>query len=498
MGENNTTSENPNIPHIAVCPSAGMAHLLPYLRVSSMLASSNCRVTLMTIQPTLSTAESTQISSFLATHPHIHSLNAQLPTQRISSTTPNLNDASITSNPTASPDPFFVRYSAVSESSHVLADYLITLNPKPTAILCDIMFVKGFHQALSHLNIPIYVIPITSTRFFAFATYFSHLEKSISDVEGNELVIGSSMTPIAKSSIPPPFFNLNHIFTKLIVANSSWLHKCQGIVSYSFEYLENETLSSLRDDKSSLSYLPPIFTIGPLKQIFDHTKEKEIKGNGESEYPSYLGWLDEQESKSIVYVNFGSRTAMSKEQIRELGNGLVMSGVKFLWVVKTSVVDNQDKEDLKDVLGEDFLEKINEGKKGLILKQWVDQDCVLVHPAVGGFLTHCGWNSITEAAKCGVPLLGWPLHGDQRVNAEVVESSGLGVWVREWGWINERLVKKEEIGKMVKEVMMNEGLKESARRVGEEASKAWEGGIGSSSLMFSKLIQDMSSKMKNV
>ncbi|XP_039054755.1 UDP-glycosyltransferase 13-like [Hibiscus syriacus] len=45
-------------------------------------------------------------------------------------------------------------------------------------------------------------------------------------------------------------------------------------------------------------------------------------------------WLENQRESSVVDVSFGSRTAMSKEQIRELGKGLVLSGYKFSWVVK--------------------------------------------------------------------------------------------------------------------------------------------------------------------
>ncbi|GFZ19279.1 UDP-Glycosyltransferase superfamily protein [Actinidia rufa] len=50
----------------------------------------------------------------------------------------------------------------------------------------------------------------------------------------------------------------------------------------------------------------------------------------------------------------------------------------------------------------------------------------------------------------------------------------LGVWVREWGWGGERLVRGEEIGEKVSEMMSDRELRNRAREVGEEARKAWE------------------------
>lgn len=194
----------------------------------------------------------------------------------------------------------------------------------------------------------------------------------------------------------------------------------------------------------------------------------------------------------MVFVSFGSRTAISKDQIKELGVGLDRSEMRFLWVIKTTVVDKEDKEELRDLLGEAFLENTKE--RGLVVKDWVNQEEVLAHSAIGGFLTHCGWNSVMEAAQRGVPLLAWPLHGDQRVNAGLVEKAGLGIWERSWGWGGDKLVKGGVIAKKIKEMMTTENPRNSAGKVGEEATKAWEID-GSSRKSFETLIEKSRRKM---
>lgn len=192
---------------------------------------------------------------------------------------------------------------------------------------------------------------------------------------------------------------------------------------------------------------------------------------------SYPPWLDGQPNESVVYVSFGSRTALSKEQITELGNGLERSGCRFLWALKTTKVDKDDKVELQELLGDSFLERTKD--KGVVYAGWVNQEQILAHPAIGGYVCHCGWNSVTEAARFGVPILAWPQHGDQKLNAQVAEEAGLGVWMRHWGWFEQKLVTGEEIREKIIELMQNKTLRASARRVKDEATKACE--IGGSS-----------------
>ncbi|QRW23590.1 glycosyltransferase family 1 protein [Rhizoctonia solani] len=57
-----------------------------------------------------------------------------------------------------------------------------------------------------------------------------------------------------------------------------------------------------------------------------------------------------------------------------------------------------------------------------IFPEWANQTAVLEHPAIHYFLSHGGWNSSTEAIVRGVPMIFWPMAGDQPMNAIQVAS----------------------------------------------------------------------------
>lgn len=166
------------------------------------------------------------------------------------------------------------------------------------------------------------------------------------------------------------------------------------------------------------------------------------------------------------------------DQVRELAVGLDASGQRFLWVVKSTVVDRDDSAELSELLDEGFLERVQ--GRGLVTKAWVEQEEVLKHESIGLFISHCGWNSVTEAAASGVPVLAWPRFGDQRVNAGVVARGGLGVWVERWSWEGEEgVVSGEEIAEKVKAVVADETMMKKAASVGKAAVKEFaDGGAG--------------------
>ncbi|CAK9186045.1 unnamed protein product [Ilex paraguariensis] len=430
MSKANNSQRTP--PHVALFPSAGMDHLTPFLRLATMLASQNCVVTLVTAQPPVSAAESTYLSSFLASHAQIKGLEFQvLPFEPTNLTTD---------------DPFFLQFEATRRS---IAD---------------------------DLCIPNYIVLTTSARFFSLMANRPHLtlEKYAKFSGSDKSLEIPGLAPLPLSSIPPPLFNSDHLFTTLITSNATSLSKAKGILMNTFDGFDPETIAALNNGRV-ISNLPPVLPVGPFETY-------ELKQG------HHLPWLDDQPAESVLYVSFGSRTTMSKDQIRELGHGVERSGCRFLWVLKAKKVD---KEELEELLGVSFLERTK--NKGMVVKGWVNQEAILEHPAIGGFLSHCGWNSVMEVTRQGLPILAWPQHGDQKINAEVAEKAGLGLWIRQWGWGGGggggvRLVRGEEIGEKVIELMGDENLRAKARKVGEEARKAGDEG-GSSKKVLQGVIE---------
>lgn len=92
--------------------------------------------------------------------------------------------------------------------------------------------------------------------------------------------------------------------------------------------------------------------------------------------------------------------------------------------------------------------------RGLVVPYWAPQALVLSHVATGGFLSHCGWNSILESVVNGVPLVAWPLYAEEKMNAVLVtEEVKVGVRVKVG---DNGLVEREEICRVVKILMEGE------------------------------------------
>lgn len=151
-----------------------------------------------------------------------------------------------------------------------------------------------------------------------------------------------------------------------------------------------------------------------------------------------------------------------QRQTEEFAFGLEESGTKFIWVFREA-----DKEDafIKGT-GADLPEGFEERVKGvgIVVRDWAPQLEILKHSSTGGFMSHCGTNSIIESLSMGVPIAAWPMHTDQPRNAVLVtELLKVGVNVREWERKDE-LVSSSMISSAVKKLMAYEEGGEMRKR----------------------------------
>src|SRR6218665_467634 len=65
--------------------------------------------------------------------------------------------------------------------------------------------------------------------------------------------------------------------------------------------------------------------------------------------------------------------------------------------------------------------------KNVMTADWLPQNDLLADPRSRVFITHCGINGLFEAVYHGVPMIGFPLLGDQPHNARRIEFKGYGV-----------------------------------------------------------------------
>ncbi|CAL5385966.1 unnamed protein product [Camellia sinensis] len=173
-------------------------------------------------------------------------------------------------------------------------------------------------------------------------------------------------------------------------------HKASAIIFNTVDALEHDVLEGLS------TMLPPIYTLSPLQSLLNQIPQNHLNTIGSSlwkEQHDCLPWLDSKEPNSVVYVNFGSITVMTLQQLIEFAWGLVNCKKKFLWVIRPNLVVGDSA-----ILPLDF---VNETKERGLLASWCPQEQVLNHPSVRGFLTHCGWNSTLESICSGVPMLCW-------------------------------------------------------------------------------------------
>ncbi|GAB2227864.1 hypothetical protein Droror1_Dr00009691 [Drosera rotundifolia] len=227
------------------------------------------------------------------------------------------------------------------------------------------------------------------------------------------------------------------------------------ILLNTFDALEPDAMKSI--EEYSLTAIGPL-----LPSAFLDGKDPSDKSSGvdlfKKSKDNYIEWLNTKPKASVVYVSFGSISVLSKQQMDEMAHGLLDSGRPFLWVIREKEGEQERPTWMDEA-----------EQKGMIVP-WCSQVEVLSHPAIGCFVTHCGWNSTLESLASGVPMVGFPQWTDQTTNAKMIEDlwrTGVRVNVNKEG-----IVERKEITRCVEVVMESDDAKMMAKRWRELAVEA--------------------------
>ncbi|CAM0882259.1 unnamed protein product [Alopecurus aequalis] len=458
---------------VVLYPSPGMGHLVSMIELGKLFAARGLAVTIVIVKlPFEDTgARGPYLAGVTAANPSIsfHCLpQVELP-------------------PVQSNYPEGITFEVARVSNPHFRDFLAGANP---AVLVVDFFCSVALDVAAELRIPAYCFFTSGAEALAFFLYLPVLHAqttaSFRDM-GEELLHVPGISSFPASHAIKPLMDRDDAAYRGFLSVSPYLCRSQGIIVNTCRSLEPRAVDAIGAGLCTPPGLPtpPVYCIGPL------IKSEEV---GVKHGEECLAWLDPQPEASVVFLCFGSLGVFSAKQIREVAIGLEASGKRFLWVVRSPPNEDPAKKfekppepDLDALLPEGFLDRTK--GTGLVVKSWAPQRDVLVHPAVGGFVTHCGWNSVLEAVMAGVPMVAWPLYAEQRINRVFLEKE-LGLAVAVEGY-DKDVVEADEVASKVRWMMDSDGgrvLRERALAAMLQAKEALREG-GESDVTLARLVE---------
>lgn len=323
------------------------------------------------------------------------------------------------------------------------------------------MFSTAVIDVAAELAVPCYLFFASPASFLGFTLHLPRIQPELAESR-TEFAFPSFKNPLPRRVLPSLLLKGKDGHS-WISYHAERYRETKGIIVNTLQELETHALQSLYRDLQ----LPPVYPIGPILDLDGPSRWDP----NPAQYKRIMEWLGSQPTSSVVFLCFGSMGSLSGNQVEQIAIGLERAGFKFLWALreppKAQLEDPSDYANHKDVLPDGFLERT--AGIGLVCG-WVPQAKVLAHKAIGGFVSHCGWNSILESLWHGVPIATWPLYAEQQLNAfEMVKELGLAVEIRLDYREGGDLVRAEEVEKGVR-CLMN-GCDEIRGKVKEMSEK---------------------------
>ncbi|KAK9124078.1 hypothetical protein Sjap_013680 [Stephania japonica] len=471
--------------HFILVPFMAAGHMIPMIDIAKLLARRGAIATIVTTHHNALRHKSV-IDRAAASGLPIQFLQLHFPTQEV-----GLPDGCENADAIPSPAlmPNFI--SGVEMLRPQLEESLAGIIPKPNCLISDV-FLPWTCSVASKLDIP--RIAFHGTCCFSL-TCMDNLSNSefVNSIESDDQLFLIPNLPhqieICMSKLPAIVKKgrMASLIDKIREAEKS----TYGVLVNSFEELEPQYAELYREARRGKAWC-----VGAVSLVNKEESDIVERGNKASiDKNKCLEWLDSKEPNSVVYVCLGSLCRLNAKQLMEIGMALEASEHPFVWVF-----NGEKYKELENWLDREGFEERNK-ERGLVIRGWAPQVMILSHTSVGGFLTHCGWNSTLEGLCAGVPMLTWPMFAEQFLNEKVIVellkvgySLGVEVGIEMGEEEKIQVVRKEEIERGVRMLMdKSEECEEMRRRVekiGEMGRRALEEG-GSSHLNLSLFIQDI-------
>lgn len=470
--------------HVAILASPGLGHLIPVLVLGNRLATHHdVKVSVLVIATSTSPAESQLLKP---------------PSGPNAADIINIPPADISHLIDANTSMVAQLCIMVRESLPGVRSTIAGMKHRPDVLIGDLFCTEAFPIA-TEFNIPKYLYVLSTAWFTALTSYCPVLHEQIDGqyVDQSEPLQIPGCKPVRPEDVVDPMLDRNSQQYREYLRQATEYPLGDGILINTWEALEPVSLEALGGNEPLRAVVKsPVYAIGPLTRPMEPAGPKS----------ELIKWLDVQPHESVIFVAFGSGGTLSAQQITELAWGLESSQQRFIWVARPPAKNGSDEsfftsgagsDGTPDYLPEGFLTRTKE--TGWVVPMWAQQLEILNHPSVGGFLSHCGWNSTLESIKSGVPVIAWPLYAEQRLNATMLTEE-LGIAVRPEILPTKRVVDRREIEKMVRTVMdCKEGkvMRDKVKKLKSSAEIALSKG-GSSYDNMCNVLRDAQMRLKSL
>ena len=171
-------------------------------------------------------------------------------------------------------------------------------------------------------------------------------------------------------------------------------------------------------------------------------------------------WVKSHKDKKTIYISFGTMVNPTDEFLEFLLHQIrICKDYNFIWSLKDNLIRNNF----------ELFEDANKEEHILILN-WVDQISLLDH--VDLFITHGGYNSITESVYHAVPMICIPFQMEQMMNCQRIQQLDIGISLD--------FASREELHPIFKKILSNENSTRNAQMLSEYSKVYSQHGLKSS------------------